>query len=115
MSPAQPTPHEVYVALQALRDDADDWADAAEGMRAAARRARDAALPPATFSFAGQGVAAAYEALRVRTADLLAAGSRNFDDIAVALLASAASYEADEAAHVQRLTSAYRNSSKRTG
>jgi uncharacterized protein YukE len=104
---SKPTPQEIHVALEALRDDADHWRTAADALRASAGRARDALVPPATFSFAGQAAAAAYEALRARTARLLEEGALNFDDIATALRASAAAYEADEKAHRHRIENIY--------
>jgi HD superfamily phosphodiesterase len=102
-----PTPEQISTGLQALRDEATSWVGLADTMTAGAGKARAVGLPPAAFSFAGQAVAAAYEALRVKTADLLDAGAANFDDIAAALRASAAAYEADEAAHAHRLNNIY--------
>ena len=60
-------------------------------------------LPAAAFSFAGAEVAAVYEALRSRTATLLAEGAANLDAVAAALRAGAASYVAQEDAAAQRL------------
>jgi hypothetical protein len=102
-----PTPQQISTGLQALRDEATTWVGLADTMTESARRARAAGLPPAAFSFAGQAVAAAYEALRAKTADLLDAGAANFDDIAAALRATAAAYEADEAAHAHSLNHVY--------
>jgi uncharacterized protein YukE len=102
-----PTPDQIHVALQALRDDATDWATGSRTLAAASYRAGDASLPASTFSMEGQAVAAAYQALQAKTAALLDAGARNLDDIAVALIASATAYEADEAAHAHRLNHIY--------
>jgi hypothetical protein len=102
-----PTPEQISAGLGALRDEATTWVGIADELSAAADRARVTGLPPGAFSFAGQAVAVAYEALRARTADLLDAGATNFDDIAAALRATAAAYEADEAAHAHRLNNIY--------
>lgn len=102
-----PTGDRIVAALGALRADADRWTRSAEEMQAAATTAAGQAVPPAAFSFAGQAVAAAHDALRSKIDALLAAGAANFTDIAGALTASAAAYEADEAAHVHRLRGIY--------
>jgi uncharacterized protein YukE len=103
-----PGPDQITVALGALRKDASQWDHAADVLRAVAGRARDeASLPPAAFSFAGQAVATAYDALRTKMAGLLEAGSRNVDDIATALRRSADAYEADEIAGAHRMNSTY--------
>ena len=102
-----PTPHEIRVALGALEADAEDWARAAEQLRAAAATADRQKLDPAAFTFAGQAAAAAYEDLRARMAGLIAQGATNLDAIATALRASAAAYAADEAAGVHRLQNIY--------
>jgi hypothetical protein len=109
MSSTSPTPADIYAALDVLRADARRWADAAGTMAAAAADARAAVLPVATFSFAGEkaGVAASYEKLRDRVTGLIEQGARNFDDVSAALHASAAAYEADEAAHVHRMRHIY--------
>lgn len=99
-----PEPEQVCVVPGALRADAAVWDRAADRLRAAAGGAEtEVVLPPAAFSFAGAPVAAAYDALRSRTAGLLRAGADNFDDVATALRRSADAYEADEAAGVARL------------
>ncbi|MHA6628823.1 hypothetical protein ACU61A_25565 [Pseudonocardia sichuanensis] len=102
-----PTPDEIRVALKALRADAEDWALAAEQLRAAARTADRQKLDPAAFTFAGRAAAAEYEELRARMAGLLAQGADNLDGIATALRASAAAYAADEAAGVHRMQNIY--------
>jgi hypothetical protein len=109
MTSPEPTPADIYAALEVLRADARGWTDAADTMRTAAANAGAAVLPVATFSFAGEkaGVAASYEKLRDRLTGLIEQGARNFDDVSAALYASAAAYEADEAAHVHRMRSSY--------
>jgi hypothetical protein len=52
-------------------------------------------------------VAKAYELLRVNTAGLLAAGAREFADIAESLRAAADTYEADELRNLHRLRNIY--------
>jgi hypothetical protein len=99
----RPTPQQIAVALDALESDAARWSSAAGELRAAAAAAAGQALDPAAFSFAGEAVATAYEALRTRTATLLAQGADNFEAIAGALRASAAAYAADEASGAHRL------------
>jgi hypothetical protein len=109
MSSSHPTPADIVAALDVLRADARRWADAADTMGTAATHAGAAVLPVATFSFAGEkaGVAVSYEKLRDRVTGLIEQGARNFDDTSAALYASAAAYEADEAAHVHRMRSIY--------
>ncbi len=102
-----PSPDQISTGLQALRDDATTWVGLADTLTDTAAKARAAGLSPAAFSFAGQAVAVAYEALRAKTADLLDAGATNFDDIAAALRATAAAYEADEATHAHSLNHIY--------
>jgi hypothetical protein len=102
-----PTPHEIRVALGALEADAEEWARAAEQLRAAAATAHRQALDPVAFTFAGRAAAGAYEDLRVRMAGLIAQGAVNVGAIATALRASAAAYAADEAAGVHRLQNIY--------
>jgi hypothetical protein len=60
-------------------------------------------LGAAQFSFAGREVAAAYEALRSRTAALLTEGAHDLEAVAAALRAGAAAYAAHEAAAAGRL------------
>ena len=98
---------DVAVALDALESDAARWTDAATQLRAAAVAAGGQVLPTAAFSFAGAEVAAVYEALRSRTATLLAEGAANLDAVAAALRAGAASYAAQEDAAAQRLNAAH--------
>lgn len=109
MTSPNPTPADIYAALDVLRADARGWADAADTMGTATTNAGAAVLPVATFSFAGEkaGVAASYEKLRGRVTGLIEQGARNFDDTSAALYASAAAYEADEAAHVHRMKHMY--------
>ncbi|MCO1657419.1 hypothetical protein [Pseudonocardia humida] len=102
-----PTPAQITVALDALRDDAELWDGGAEELRSAAGRAGAMALPPAAFSFAGQAVLASYEQLRIKVAALLTAGAANYDDIAIALRQSADAYESDEAAGAHRMAGVY--------
>jgi hypothetical protein len=102
-----PTPQEITVALDALESDAIRWSRAAAELRDAATAAAGEALEPGAFSFAGHAVAAAYEALRIRTVALLGEGADNVDGIAAALRASAAAYAADEAAGAHRLHNIY--------
>ncbi|MGQ0576696.1 MAG: type VII secretion target [Pseudonocardia sp.] len=102
-----PTSGQIAVALDALRADADQWRGAAAELGTAAGVAGGLTVAPAAFSFAGQAVAAAHEALRSKLAALLTAGAANFDDIAAALRASADAYEADEIAGAHRLRDIY--------
>jgi len=97
---------DLSVALAALEADAARWSAAATALRAAATAAGGLVLADATFSFAGDQVAAAYEALRSRTARLLAEGADNLDAVAAALRAGAAAYAAEEAAAAERLRAA---------
>lgn len=99
---------DVVVALEALEADARRWTDAATVLREAATAAAGQVLAPGEFSFAGREVAAAYEALRGRTATLLVEGADNLDAVAAALRASAAAYAADEAAGAHRWDAAGR-------
>lgn len=102
-----PTPEQITVSLDALRADADQWAAAAGTMRTAATRAETQKVDPAGFSFAGHTAATTYELLRARMARLLHQGASTFDSTATALRASAASYEADEAAGAHRMRNVY--------
>jgi uncharacterized protein YukE len=102
-----PTPKEISVSLEALRADADQWASAAGTMNAAATRADLQKVDAAAFSFAGLGAAQSYELLRDKLARLLHQGASAFDSIAVALRASADSYEADEATGAHRMRKIY--------
>jgi len=102
-----PTAADIHVALEALRDDAKHWENAAHTLHEAAARALAATLPPSTFSYKAQAVSDAYAALQAKMTALLGAGVHYLDDIAVALIASAAAYEADEAAHAHRLNHIY--------
>jgi uncharacterized protein YukE len=102
-----PTPQQIAVALDALRADADRWADAAATMHAAAALADAQKVDAAAFSFAGQAVAAAYEGLRVKLVTLIGQCASNFDSVAAALRASADAYEADEAAGAHRMQNIY--------
>lgn len=106
MTTSGPGRPDVAVSLRALESDAVRWDDAAAGLRAAAAAAAGQVLAESAFSFAGREVAVAYEALRSRTAQLLTDGADNFDAVAAALRAGAASYAADEAAAVERLRAA---------
>jgi hypothetical protein len=99
---------DVTASLHALESDAVRWNDAAADLRAAAAAAADLVLGAGAFSFAGREVAAAYEALRSRTAMLLTEGADNLDAVAAALRAGAAAYTAEEAAAAQRLRDAGR-------
>ena len=94
---------DLAVALAALEADASRWSAAAADLRAAAATAAGQVLDPAAFTFAGDGVAVAYEALRSRTATLLGEGATNLDAVAAALRASAAAYAAEEAARARRV------------
>ncbi len=94
---------DVAVALGALEADAVRWTAAAADLRAAAAAAAGQVLGAAQFSFAGREAAAAYEALRSRTAALLGQGADNLDAVAAALRAAAAAYAAGEAAGAERL------------
>lgn len=94
---------DVAVALDALESDAARWADVAAELRGAAVAAAGQVVPPSAFSFAGAEVAAAYEALRSRTATLLAQGADDVAAMAAALRAGAAAYAAAEAATAQRI------------
>ncbi len=97
---------DLSVALAALEADAARWSAAAAELRgAAAAAAGRVALDGAAFTFAGQGVAVAYEALRTRTVALLGEGADNLDAVAAALRASAAAYAADEAGRARRMAS----------
>jgi hypothetical protein len=102
-----PTPDQITVAVEALKSDAALWSRTAAELRDAAATAAEQVLEPSAFSFAGGAVAAAYEALRGRTAALLTEGADNADAIAAALRASAAAYAADEAAGAHRLHNTY--------
>ena len=102
-----PTPDQITVAVEALESDAALWSRTASELRDAAATAAGQVLEPSAFSFAGGAVAGAYEALRGRTAALLADGADNADAIAAALRASAAAYAADEAAGAHRLHNTY--------
>ena len=107
MTTPRPSGEHLSVCLQALRADAADWEYAAGELRAAARRADAAVVPPAAFSFAGGPVAQVYELLRGHTVGLLAAGADNFGALADSLRAAAATYEADELRNLHRLRSIY--------
>ncbi len=97
---------DLSVALAALVADAARWSAAAPELRgAAAAAAGRVTLDRAAFTFAGHGVAVAYEALRTRTVALLGEGADNLDAVAAALRASAAAYAADEAGRARRMAS----------
>jgi hypothetical protein len=98
---------EITVALKELRAEADRWTHAADVLRSAATAVVTRALPPAAFSFKGAGVAGLYEELRRKTAERLAAGAANAEDIATALRVSAAAYEADETTGAHRMARIY--------
>lgn len=102
-----PNPQQITVALDALEADAVMWTDAASALHDAAARADGLRIDAAAFSFAGTAVAGAYEALRVKVGGLVAAGAGNFDSIAAALRASAATYRAEEEAGVHRMLNVY--------
>lgn len=97
---------DVAVAADALESDAVRWTGMAADLRAAAAAAAGQVLATSAFSFAGHEVAAAYEALRARTATLLAEGADNLDAVAAALRAGAAAYAAEEATAAARLRTA---------
>lgn len=99
---------DVTVSRDALEADARRWTDAAADLRAAAAAAQRQVLATSAFSFAGREVATAYDALRRRTATLLAEGADNLDAVAAALRAGAEAYAADEAAAADRLRAAGR-------
>lgn len=107
MTPALPSAGQVTVSLEALRADAAGWENAAGELRAAARRADAAVVPPAAFSFAGGPVAQAYELVRANTVGLLAEGADNFSALADSLRAAAATYEADELRNLHQFRSVY--------
>jgi hypothetical protein len=102
-----PTHEQITVSLEALRADADRWADAAKVMSSAAADADLQKIDASAFSFAGQAAAGAYEDLRSKMARLLHQGAGRFDSIAGALRASADAYEADEAAGAHRMQNLY--------
>lgn len=102
-----PSHSEIHVALAELRSDATHWMRTSDKLRAAAGRADAQRLDPATFSFAGQDVAAAYEALRAKLASLLTGGADVAVATAQALAASADAYEAEENQNVHRLRGIY--------
>lgn len=102
-----PTHEQITVSLVALRDDADQWADAAKVMNEAAANADVQKMDASAFSFAGQAAAVAYEELRAKMAMLLQQGATRFDSIAGALRASADAYEADEALGAHRMQKIY--------
>jgi len=103
----RPSAEQITVSLEALRADAAEWEHAAGELRVAGRRADAAVVPSSAFSFAGGPAAQAYELLRVNTAGLLAAGAREFADIAESLRAAADTYEADELRNLHRLRNIY--------
>jgi hypothetical protein len=102
-----PTPQQITVALDALEADAVMWTEAATALHEAAAIAADLRADPAAFSFAGEAVAGRYESLRAKLAELVKAGADNFDAIAAALRASAATYMAEEEAGVHRMLNVY--------
>jgi len=102
-APGGPGGPDLAVALDALEADAVRWTDAAAQLRVAAAAAAGQVLEAAAFSFAGGGVAMAYEGLRSRTAALLREGADNLDAVAAALRAGAAAYVAREATAAHRL------------
>ncbi|MDF3051768.1 MAG: Excreted virulence factor EspC, type diderm [Pseudonocardia sp.] len=104
MSTRPPQPGELTVALDALEADAALWSRAAADLHAAAATLDGQQLDPTAFSFAGDAVAATYEALRVKAAALVHAGADNLDAIAAALRTSAATYAAEDAAGMHRLS-----------
>ena len=94
---------EITVALEALRADAALWRRAAADLRVAAATGEGQRLDPHALSFAGEPVAAAYEALWVKAVGLLRAGAENLDAVAAALDSSADTYAAEDAAGAHRL------------
>jgi hypothetical protein len=107
MTTGVPEPGDITVALDALEADAVLWTRAAADLRAAATTTEGQRLDPDAFSFAGESVAAVYEALRVEVAALLRAGADNLDAVAAALRRSAATYAAEDAAGAHRLRAVY--------
>jgi hypothetical protein len=94
---------DVVVALEALESDAARWDAAAAELRKAATTAARMTVERGAFSFAGGGVASAYEAVRGRTEALLHQGAGELDAIAAGLRSAAAAYAAADAAGAHRL------------
>lgn len=107
MNTVRPTPKQIVVALEALRDDAGRWATGADQLRKASGHLVSTALDPSAFSVLGQDVAAACTALHDRVTTLLQAATTNYEAIASALHESAATYDREERANVHRLRGIY--------
>jgi hypothetical protein len=103
MSDRTPSPRQIAVGLQALRDDAARWANSAAKLQEASQHVASTTLDAAAFSVLGDGMAHAYAALHARVATLLQAATANCAAVASALQESADTYENEESAIVQRL------------
>jgi hypothetical protein len=107
MSDRTPTPAQIAVALQALRDDAARWSRGATHLQTATAHVDSATLPTDAFSVLGGDMASAYEALRGRVGALLDEATANYVAVASALHESADTYESEERANVHRLRHVY--------
>jgi len=93
-----PSPQQVDVAIQALRDDAQKWRAAAGELEIAARVAAEMDFQAFHFSYIGDkiGVTDAYRMLQDKLIDLLNGGAANFRSVAQALNISANGYQEDD-------------------
>jgi len=107
MSAHTPTPAQITVAVQALRDDAARWARGASHLQEASTHVASATLPADAFSALGSDMAHAYAALRSRVGALLDAATTNYVAVAAALHESADTYESEERANAHRLRHLY--------
>lgn len=101
----QPSADQITAALHALRADARAWAAAADQLTDAAQNARRLSLDAFHFTYIGDqlGVTEAYRSLQEKIVVLLGQGAANLDSLAVALQASANTYQAEDEAGVHRL------------
>lgn len=95
------------VALESLTHDAKRWYAVSDTLEAAARSAAHLTPDAATFSFAGQSVAAEYEALRSMVQNYLQAGGQKTERAAQALREVRETYERSDDEAGRRIREAW--------
>lgn len=100
-----PTPDQYQVALQALRDDAQQWQGCSDDLKAAKATAESLDLEALHFSYIADklGVTAIYKEFQDKMIRLLGEGETVTAGVSTALLASAQTYQEEEEAGVHRM------------
>src|SRR5690348_10140105 len=90
-----PTPQQLSVAVQALRDDAATWGEALDKLTAARHAGMPLGLQAFHFSFVGDkaGLTRVYAELQDKITRLLGEGSHELDALSQALITAANEYE----------------------